>query len=188
MRQRVPAPSGRPGPGEYAPYAEADIASVVGSDAASVLAALAIDTCALLGSLGEGHVRGLRYAPAKWTLKEVLGHIIDDERVFAHRAFCLARGDTAPLPGFDEKIYAANADAEDRPWAELLGEYQVVRAASIALFRSLPPTAWERVGEVNGYRATPRGLAFHIAGHELHHLRIVRERYLPLLAREGTTP
>ena len=70
-------------------------------------------------------------------------------------------------------------------WADLLGEYEAVRAASVALFRSLTPAAWTRAGEVNGYRATARGLAFHIAGHELHHLRIVRERYVPLLAQSG---
>ena len=100
-----------------------------------------------------------------------------------YRAFCLARGETKPLAGFDEKVYAGNADAENRSWNDLLDEYRVVRAASVALFSSLPPSAWERAGEVNGYQATPRGLAFHIAGHELHHLRIVRERYLPLLVR-----
>jgi hypothetical protein len=94
---------------------------------------------------------------------------------------CLARGETKSLAGFDEKGYAANADAENRPWGDLLHEYRVVRGASVALFSSLRPAAWERAGEVNGYRATPRGLAFHIAGHELHHLRIVRERYLPLV-------
>jgi hypothetical protein len=139
---------------------------------------------AFLGSLVEDRVRALRYAPDKWTLKEVLGHIIiDDERVFAYRAFCLARGETTPLPGFDEKIYARHSDAENRLWVDLLDEYRVVRAATIALFRSLAPGAWTRTGEVNGYRATPRGLAFHIAGHELHHLRIVRERYLSLPAR-----
>jgi hypothetical protein len=185
MTQRTTAPSGRPLPGEYAPYAQADIDSVVGTDAATVLAALAIDTGTFLESLPENQVRGLRYAPAKWTLKEVLGHIIDDERVFSHRAFCLARGETMSLAGFDEKVYAANADAERRSWQDLLDEYQVVRAASAALFRSLPPAAWRRAGEVNGYRATPRGLAFHIAGHELHHLRLIRESYLPLLALHG---
>ncbi len=182
MTQRTTAPSGRPLPGEYAAYAQADIDCVDGTDAATVLAALAVDTSTFLESLPEAQVRGLRYAPAKWTLKEVLGHIIDDERIFAHRAFCLARGETTPLMGFDEKGYAANAEAESRSWEDLLDEYRVVRAASIALFRSLPPAAWGRGGEVNGYRATPRGLAFHIAGHELHHLLMVRERYLPLLA------
>lgn len=185
MTQRTAALSGRPLPGEYAPYAQADIDSVIGTDAATVLAALEVDTGNFLGSLPENQIRGVRYAPAKWTLKEVLGHIVDDERIFAHRAFCLARGETAPLAGFDEKLYAVNADAENRAWRDLLDDYRVVRAASIALFRSLTPAAWQRAGEVNGYRATPRGLAFHIAGHELHHLRIVREKYLPLLVLDG---
>jgi hypothetical protein len=155
----------------------------VGTDAAAVLAALAVETRTFLQSLDEDQVRGLRYAPDKWTLKDVLGHIIDDERIFAYRAFCLTRGETKSLAGFDEKVYAANADAESRSWGDLLDEYRIVRTASVALFSSLLPGAWERAGEVNGYRATPRGLAFHIAGHELHHLHIVRERYLPLLVR-----
>jgi hypothetical protein len=182
MTPPTAAPTGRPLPGEYAPYAQADIDAVAGTDAVTALAALAGDTPGALASLSEDQVRGLRYAPAKWTLKEVLGHIIDDERIFAYRALCLARGETAPLLGFDETVYAAHADAESRAWRDLLEEYRVVRAATIALFRSLPPAAWRRTGEVNGYRATPRGLAFHIAGHELHHLRMVHERYLPLLA------
>lgn len=185
MTPRTTASSGRPVPGEYAAYAQADVDAVSGTDAVTVLSDLAVATSGFLGSLPEGRVRGLRYAPDTWTLKEVLGHIIDDERVFAYRAFCLARGETAPLPGFDEKIYARHADAESRPWVDLLDEYQVVRAATIALFRSLSPVAWTRAGEVNGYRATPRGLAFHVAGHELHHLRIVRERYLSLPVRAG---
>jgi hypothetical protein len=181
MTQRTTAPSGRPLPGEYAPYAQADIDSVLGTDAPTVFADLGVETRTFLQSFHEDQVRGLRYAPDKWTLKDVLGHIIDDERIFAYRALCLARGETKSLAGFDEKGYAANADAENRPWGDLLDEYRVVRAASVALFSSLRPAAWERAGEVNGYRATPRGLAFHIAGHELHHLRIVRERYLPLV-------
>ena len=185
MTQRTTELSGRPLPGEYAPYAQADIDAVVGTDAATVLAALEVETGSFLGSLPEDRIRGVRYEPAKWTLKEVLGHMIDDERIFAYRAFCLARGETAPLAGFDEKVYAVNADAESRIWRDLLDEYRVVRAASIALFRSLTPAAWRRAGTVNGYRATPRGLAFHIAGHELHHLHIVREKYLPLLALRG---
>ena len=86
-----------------------------------------------------------------------------------------------PLAGFDEQVYAVGAGAERRSWTDLLEEYAIVRAASVALFRSLSSAAWTRSGEVNGYRATPRGLAFHIAGHELHHLRVIRDRYLPLV-------
>jgi uncharacterized damage-inducible protein DinB len=185
LTKRSPAPSGRPLPGEYAEYAQADIDAVAGTDAVAILAALAAETHALLASISEDQVRGLRYAPGKWTLKELLGHIIDDERIFTHRAFSLARGEVTPLPGFDEKVYAAMSGADRRPWADLLEEYRAVRASSVMLFRSLSAAAWIRQGEVNGYRATPRGLAFHIAGHELHHLRVVRERYLPLLPLPG---
>jgi DinB family protein len=181
MTPRTWAPTGRPLAGEYAPYARDDIEAVAGNDAVIALATLAGETRGVLGSLSEDQVSGLRYAPGKWTLKEVLGHIIDDERIFAYRVLCLARGESAPLAGFDEKVYATRADAERRLWTDLLEEYQVVRAATIVLLRSLPEAAWGRAGVVNGYRATPRGLAFHIAAHELHHLRIVRECYLPRL-------
>jgi DinB superfamily len=174
-------PSGRPVPGEYAPDAQPDIDLVEGSDAVIVLESIAEQTLTFLHSLPEDRLAGLRYAPTKWSLKDVVGHVVDDERVFAYRAFCLARGETLPLPGFDENVYAANGDADLRSWGEILSDYRAVRAASLALFRGLSPARWTRTGEVNGYRATPRGLAFHIAGHELHHIRLLQERYLPLL-------
>lgn len=169
--------SGRPTPGEYAAYAQADLDQVAGDDAVEVLHRLMEETVALFTPLDEAAIRGLAYAPGKWTVKEVLGHLADDERIFAYRALCLARGDTRPLPGFDEKLYMLDAGFEARPLAGLLAEYLAVRRASLALFEGLPAAAWLRGGEVNGYRATVRGLAFHIAGHELHHHRILRERY-----------
>jgi hypothetical protein len=172
-------PTGRPVAGEYADYALADIEYVAGDDAVDALQRQAREVVALFGYLGEAGVKGLRYAPGKWTLKEVLGHLIDDERIFAYRALCVARGDERPLPGFEENDYVAAADFESRPLASLLDEYRAVRLASIALFESLPQEAWQRRGTVNGYAASPRGLAFHMAGHELHHLRVVREKYLP---------
>jgi hypothetical protein len=174
--------SGRPAPGEYADYAQADIDKVNGDDAVAVLETLAEETLAFLRGLPEEKLAGVRYVPGKWTVKDLVAHVIDDERIFAYRALCVARGETQPLPGFDEKLYAANAAGEERPWQDLLAEYFSVRAATLALLRSLPAAAWTRCGIVNGYSATARGLAFHIAGHELHHLRILRERYLPLLA------
>lgn len=180
--------TGRPLPGEYAAYAQSDIDAVGGNDAVTVLEELARETHELLGGMREEQVRGVRYAPDKWTLKEVMGHVVDDERIFAYRLFCLARGETRPLPGFDEKVYAAHSNAEARRWEDLLEEYRAVRAATLALLRSLPAEAWIRAGEVNGYRATPRGLAFHIAGHELRHLRLIRERYLPLAGRPADGP
>jgi len=91
---------------------------------------------------------------------------------------CVARNDTRPLPGFDEKEYVRFASFDDRSLADLLEELRVVRAASISLFQSLSPEEWLRRGTVNGYSATVRGLAFHMAGHERHHMRIVRDKYL----------
>lgn len=175
------AGTGRPFPGEYADYAQADIDGVNGDDAVAILEALGNETLAFLRGLPEEKLAGARYASGKWTVKDVVAHLIDDERIFAYRALCLARGETQPLPGFDEKLYAACAAGEDRRWVDLLAEYSIVRAATVVLLRSLPAAAWTRRGTVNGYSATARGLAFHIAGHELHHLRIIRERYLPAM-------
>lgn len=125
----------------------------------------------------------LSYAPGKWTAKQVLGHLADDERIFAYRALCVARGEPRPIEGFDENLYASAARCDARTLIDLLADYEAVRSASVSLFRGLDPASWLRQGVVNGYPAAPRGLAFHIAGHELHHHRTVRERYLPLLAR-----
>ena len=170
-------PSGRPLAGEFADYAADDISRVVGDDAVSALADQAGDTAALLGPLAESAVSGVTYAPGKWTVKEVVGHLCDDERIFAYRALCLARGDLRPLAGFDEKRYVALGGFESRPLAQLTAEYVAVRRATIALFDALSAEAWTRVGVVNGYRASARGLAFHIAGHELRHVRALRETY-----------
>lgn len=175
------APSGRPQPGEYAAYAQADFDLVRGDDAVAALAAAAAETLALLRPLDDAAIAGLAYAPGKWTIKEVLGHLADDERIFAYRALTIARGDGTELPGFDEVLYVATAGFEERALADLLAEYRSVRQASLAFFAGLPAAAWLRRGIVNGYSATTRGLAFHIAAHELHHLRLLRERYLPLL-------
>ena len=170
--------SGRPQAGEYGAHAEADIAKVNGDDAVDALANQTDEVNGLIASLDEDSIAGLRYAPDKWTLKEVFGHMIDDERIFAYRMLCIARGDQAPLISFDEKLYVEGANFEQRTLDSLISEYTLVRGATIALLESLPQEAWMRRGSVAGYSATVRGLAFHIAGHELHHLAIIRERYL----------
>jgi uncharacterized damage-inducible protein DinB len=167
--------TGRPTDGEFAPYAADDLALVPGDDAVEALRACAAETLALFGALPEERIT---YAPGKWTLKEVLGHLIDDERIFTYRALCVARGDARPLAGFDENDYVAATSFESRTFASLLREFTLVRESTIAFFESLTAEEWLRRGTVNGYEATVRGLAFHIAGHELHHLRVVRERYL----------
>jgi uncharacterized damage-inducible protein DinB len=172
--------SGRPLQGEFADYGQADIDLVEGEDAVAALIRQRRQTLDLFERFGE---RGgtLTYAPGKWTIKQVIGHLADDERIYAYRALCIARGDERPLPGFDENAYARAGSFDSRPVSDLLDDYQAVRNASITLFRGLDSEALLRRGFANGYRVTPRGLAFHIAGHELHHHGIVRERYLPLL-------
>ena len=172
--------TGRPAPGEYADDASQDILAVAGDDAVEALMRLAEETVALFHALAEPAARGLTYAQGKWTLKEVLGHLIDDERVFAYRLLCVSRGEEGELPGFDENRYVARGEFEARSLDGLLAEYAAVRAATLALLQTLSPAAWARRGRVNGYVASVRGLAFHIAGHELHHHRVVRARYLPL--------
>ncbi len=181
------AVSGRPLPGEYAPYAQADIELAVGDDACEVLRRLEPATVALFRRFGEAGGE-LSYGEGKWRVKEVLGHLADDERIFAYRALCLARGDGRELPGFDEKLYIAGARFADLPLEELVADYVAVRRASVSLFRNLDAEAWVRRGVVNGYSATPRGLAFHIAGHELHHHRVLAERYVPLAQRQPWWP
>jgi uncharacterized damage-inducible protein DinB len=170
--------SGRPLDGEFASYAKADIDYVVGDDAVAVLEGQRQEVSALIDSLDETAIAGYRYAPGKWTVKEVLGHLIDDERIFAYRTLCVARNDTRPLAGFDENDYVAATQFESRTLASLAAEYRIVRASTLAFFASLTAEEWLRRGMVNGYEASVRGLAFHVAGHELHHLRTLREKYL----------
>ncbi len=111
------------------------------------------------------------------------GHLADDERIFAYRILCLARNDPRSLDGFDEKAYANAARAERRPWRSILADYAAVRRATLTLLEGLPPDAWLCRGVVNGYEASVRGLAFHIAGHELRHLRSIETLYWPRLNR-----
>lgn len=169
--------TGRPAPGEFAAYAAADIAAVPEDDAVAALERLAGETPTLFRALAAPAARAWRYAPGKWTIKEVLGHLVDDERIFAYRLLAVARGEAGGLPGFDENAYVAHGAFDARSLESLLEEYAGVRSSTVTLLRGLPEEAWRRRGLVNGYTATVRGLAFHIAGHELHHHRTLRERY-----------
>jgi uncharacterized damage-inducible protein DinB len=171
-------PSGRPQPGEYAPYAQPDIDRVEGEDAVVALEAQLPDTLALLSTVPDRRAGTFRYAPRKWTIKQIVGHLSDDERIFGYRMLCLARGDKRQLRGFDEKAYMRRAGFRERSMTDLLEELRAVRMSTLAFLRGLPEPAWLAAGIVNGYPATVRGLAFHVAGHELHHRGILRERYL----------
>jgi uncharacterized damage-inducible protein DinB len=182
MTSKAEVSSGRPEPGEYAGYAQADIDAVRGEDAVAVLQAQRLATASLFQRFGEAG-GDVSYGPGKWTIKQIVGHLADDERIFAYRALCIARGDSRPLPGFDENAYAKAARFERLTLAELLTDYEAVRDATITLLQGLDREAWLRRGLVNDYEATPRGLAFHIAGHELHHHRVIHERYVPVASQ-----
>jgi hypothetical protein len=167
----------RPEPAEFAPFYAAYIAGVPDGDVLAVLEEQGRSTRATLTGLPEA--RGdFAYAPGKWTLKEVLGHIADAERVFCYRALTFARGDSTPLPGFDEQAWTPASGARARTVADLLDELAAVRSATLALLRHLPADAPRRRGTANGWEISVRALTWIIAGHERHHLGILRERYL----------
>jgi hypothetical protein len=121
------------------------------------------------------------YAENKWTAKQILQHCIDTERIMAYRAMRIARHDVTPLPGFDENSFAANADISHKSLADLLHEFSVLRESSILLFRSLSNAALLREGIASNKPITVLALGFTIVGHPLHHLRVLQERYYPLL-------
>ena len=132
-----------------------------------------------------------RYAENKWTIKEILVHLIDDERIFGYRALRYARNDNTPLHGFEEKDYARYSDADERSLESIFEEYWAVRSSTILLFENLPEDSFMRNGggidehgQVINVR-TVRALAYHIAGHELHHIKIIKERYLNLSTENG---
>ena len=119
-----------------------------------------------------------RYAAGKWSIREVLGHVNDTERLFVFRAFWFARGFDTPLPSFEQDVAAAASGADSRPWASLVDEFRSVRGATVSLFRTLPPDAWTRRGVASGNPVTVKALAFITAGHVAHHVAVLRERYL----------
>ena len=172
----------RPEPGEYAAYYEKYVSLVPGTDAASALEAQRVHTMQLFAGRGERD-GNFRYAADKWTVKEVLGHMSDTERIFTYRALRIARGDQTPLPGFEQDDYVRSGGFNQRPLASLVEEFAHVRSASLALFRSLGKDAWLRRGTASKNEVTVRALAFITAGHELHHRKILEERYFSAIPR-----
>jgi uncharacterized damage-inducible protein DinB len=170
----------KPQPGEYPPYADMYI-RLLPNDGLILghLAAQVARTKDFISSIPPARLLH-RYAPGKWSIKDVLVHIIDDERIFSYRALRFARNERQNLIGFDQDDYARYAQADARPLEAILEEYQAVRHGTIALFEHLPEDSLGRLGHGTGTAndATVRALVYHIAGHELHHLNIIRERYL----------
>ncbi len=167
----------RPEQSEYATYYHRYIERVPDGDIRMILRVQLADTLALLRPLSEEQAAH-RYAEGKWSIKQVVGHLADTERIFAYRALRIARSDQTPLPGYNENVYADNGGFDARPLHSLLGELEATRAATAALFQSLAEDAWTRVGTANDYPVSVRALAYTTAGHELHHRAILLERYL----------
>ncbi|WP_044175227.1 DinB family protein [Flectobacillus major] len=119
-----------------------------------------------------------RYAEGKWSIKELVGHITDTERIFSYRSLCIARGEKAPLPGFDENEYMAMSNFSEQSFESLLEQYRLVRESSIALYASMTEEIASRMGNANGFEVSARAYAWAIAGHEAHHISILKERYL----------
>jgi len=171
----------RPSEGDYLPYYEKYINLVpTEADPREVLRSQTAEVQATLGALSEEQAM-TAYAPGKWTIKQMLLHQIDTERVFAYRALRFARGDEQALAGFDENEYAENSGANQRTLASLLAEYAATRAATLALIDSFTEGQLQRSGSANGARITVNALVYILPGHERHHLNIFQERYLPAL-------
>ncbi len=168
----------RPAPGEYAEGYAPYIAAAPEGDVLALLQSQLGDVIDLYSRFSEAQ-GAFRYAPGKWSLKDLLQHLSDAELIFAYRCLRIGRGDVTPLPGFDEEAYAAVALANERSVTDLLADFRAARMASLNLFRGLPQSAWDCQGTTNGRPLTARCIPYISLGHAAHHLQIIRERYLP---------
>ena len=168
--------TGQPLESEYAPYYHAYISQVSEDDILPVLRSQTDALDVLLGRVTPER-ETYRYAEGKWSVREMIGHLIDGERVFGYRAFCIARGETQNLPGFEQNDYILTAPYDRIELEDLLSEFRLVRLSNIAMFRTLDEGAWVRIGTANGNQVSVRAVAFIMAGHVRHHMDVLRERY-----------
>ena len=166
----------RPLESEYAPYYQGYVAHVTEHEILPVLRSQVDALDVLLNRVAPEH-ETFRYADGKWSIREVIGHLIDTERVFGYRALCIARGESKSLPGYDEKEYMLRAPYDRIDLEDLLRELRLVRLSNIAMLRNLDGEAWLRTGIANDSPVSVRALAFIMAGHVRHHMGVLRERY-----------
>ena len=166
----------RPDVSEYAPFYHGYVQAVPEGDIVELLRSGGQELLDAVGRIPEDR-GGFRYGPEKWSIREVLGHLIDAERIFSYRALRVARGDHTPLASFDENAYVKTAGSDARTIADLVRELRAVRESTVLLFQSLPDDAWGQRGVASGKDVSLRALAYITAGHARHHLRILRERY-----------
>jgi uncharacterized damage-inducible protein DinB len=171
----------RPAASDYAPFHAGYVQGVPEGDVIALLERQGRETIGLLRGITEKQSQH-RYATGKWSIREVVGHMNDAERVFTYRALSFARADPMALPGFDENAWGAITNADSRPLAELLDDYAVVRAATLALFRGFSDAELARSGTASGHRMTVGAIAYVVVGHERHHVKILKERYLSALS------
>jgi DinB superfamily len=167
----------RPTESEYAPYYQSYISKVSEDEIIPVLRSQLDELDVLLNPVTPER-ETYRYSEGKWSIREIVGHLIDTERVFGYRALCIARGDTRSLPGFDQNEYMTAAPHDRVDLEDLLSEFRLVRLSNLAMFRNLDETAWTRIGTANDNQISVRALAFIMAGHVRHHMGVLRERYL----------
>ncbi len=173
----MPVMLGRPEPNEAAPYYSRYIDLIASDDVLSVLDTQLVETLAFLGGISEEQ-SGHRYEPGKWSMKQLLNHVNDTERIFLFRALWFARGFPGSLPGYDQDIGVVSSGADEVSWSAHVEEFRAIRLSSLALLKNLPEEAWLRSGVANDSPATVRGLAYILAGHVAHHSEILRSRYL----------
>ena len=167
----------RPQQGDYAQYYEQYISEIEDNDIHKILESQLSETIVLLKSIPE-EKGNYRYTEGKWSVKEVIGHITDTERVYAYRAMCFARGETKVLPGFEQDDYAAAGKFSERALSDLINEFRLLRESNLILFKSFKEDALNREGHVDENRITVRAILFIIAGHTLHHIKFIKEKYL----------
>lgn len=167
----------RPDASEHQPYYGKYISLVPDGDIVQTLATIRDSTLALLDTISAAQSLH-RYAAGKWSIRECYVHVNDAERVFSYRALRIGRGDQTPLAGFEQDDYVGPSEADTRDWPTIVDEYRAVRAATLALFANLPAAAWKRTGTASGNAVTVNALAWIVAGHDLHHRNLLRERYL----------
>jgi uncharacterized damage-inducible protein DinB len=169
--------TGRPAPNEAVPYYFTYIDRITSDDVVGALESQLDPTLRLAASISEEQSLH-RYAPDKWSIRQLLNHVSDTERVLLYRALWFARGFDTPLSSFDQDAAIPAAAADQFSWASHIDEFRAVRAATLAFFRNLPADAWSRTGVASGNPVTVRALAYIIAGHVAHHTAVLRQRYL----------
>jgi len=166
----------RPAPGDYHPAFERYVARVTETDVLATFAQQVDDVRAALSAIPAAR-EDFRYAPDKWTVRQMLGHVADAERMFGYRVLAIARGETASLPGFEEDAYAATSTREASPLAALNEEFATMRRSHVLMLNGFDAAAWARVGTANGNRITVRAFPYLMIGHVRHHLAVLKDKY-----------